>query len=207
MPKRVNGEGSIRKRGNKYQGRITVIDQNGELKTHSFTRDTKADVAEKLREIAARVQQGKPAVDSNMTVEQWVTVWIKGPLVVSSRRTTTQDQYRLLLENHVVTALGNVRLRDLKPRQVEVFLADLLTRRSASTARSTYAAFRGCMDTAVRDGLIATNPVAKVDRPVAARTKSRALTLEQVRELVKSAEGSRLKHFIVLLAATGLRMF
>lgn len=91
---------------------------------------------------------------------------------------------------------------------VEGLLAGLRKSRSASTTRSTYAAFRACMDTAVRDGLIAANPVSAVDRPRASRPVPRTLTVEHVKSLVAQArrtQDCRIEHLIVLLATTGLR--
>ena len=207
MAKRTNGEGSIRKRGNKYQGRITVL-ENDIPRTIAFTRATRAEVAAELREIINRVEVGKPAVDSTMTVARWVKAWTDGPLKASNRRVTTQDQYRQLLNRHVVPALGEVKLAKLKPTMVEGLLAGLRESRSASTTRSTYAAFRACMDTAVRDGLIAANPVSAVDRPRASRPAARTLTVDHVKALVvqaRSTQDCRIEHLIVLLAATGLR--
>lgn len=207
MAKRTNGEGSIRRRGNKYQGRITVLEDDIP-RTIAFTRDTREDVAAELRAIINRVEVGRPAVDSSMSVARWVKIWEQGPLKASRRRVTTQDQYRQLLNKHVVPVLGEVKLSKLKPAMIEALLAELRGARSASTTRSTYAAFRACMETAVRDGLVATNPVSAVDRPQASRPVARALTVAQVKSLVLAArkeEGCRIEHFVVLLATTGLR--
>lgn len=205
MAKRINGEGSIRKRGNKYQGRIVVTDPDGNHKAVAFTRDTAEEVAAEFLQIRNRVAEHKPAVDSDVILKDWIKEWVSGALALSGRRKTTQDQYKTLLANHVTPVLGGIQLRKLRPPAIRSLIGELVEDKSASTARSTYAALRACLDTAVGDGLIAVNPVLQVKRPTASAQHSRALDLEDVRLLLVEARGKRIEHLVRLIVATGLR--
>lgn len=206
MAKRVNGEGTIRKRGNRYQGRIVVHDDvTGESRRVTVTGATRDEVAEGLLKIRNRVREHKPAIDSPTLLGDWITKWTSGPLAVSGRRKTTQDQYAQLLATHVTPVLGGVTLKALRPSMIRELFGALSEAKSASTTRSTYAALRACLDTAVLDGLIVANPVLQVKRPSAPAQRSRALTVDQVRTLLKQANGHRIEPLIRLIATTGLR--
>ena len=58
---------------------------------------------------------------------------------------------------------------------------------------------------AVRLKLIRENPVAVVDRPRARRREIRSLTADEVRALLRAAEGDRLEALYVVAVTTGLR--
>lgn len=58
---------------------------------------------------------------------------------------------------------------------------------------------------AVRDGLLAKNPLASVDRPTAGRSNPAVLSADEVHALLRVAAGHRMFPLVQLLAATGLR--
>jgi hypothetical protein len=60
---------------------------------------------------------------------------------------------------------------------------------------------------AVRDGLIASNPAAKVKRPGIARTEARYLFAADVARLLAAAEGLRYDLTVVVLATQDQRFF
>jgi integrase len=61
------------------------------------------------------------------------------------------------------------------------------------------------LDGAVRDGLLARNPAASVQRPGVARKEAAHLDPQRVTELLAAAEGSRYHTALLLIATTGLR--
>ena len=76
---------------------------------------------------------------------------------------------------------------------------------SDSTIRQTYTVLRAGLDGAVRDGLLARNPAALVERPGVERTEARHLDADDVTAVLKRAQSSRYHGALVLIAATGLR--
>jgi integrase len=93
----------------------------------------------------------------------------------------------------------------IRPRHIESLLDTLSATKAPSTLRSLYAALRACLDGAVRDRVIASNPCLSVQRPRAGRPKARAYTVEEVRRLVVASEETPLNNFVLLDALTGLR--
>jgi integrase len=67
--------------------------------------------------------------------------------------------------------------------------------------RQTYTVLRAILDTAVRDGLAARNPVAAVKRPKVSATDAAYLIPEQVRAVLSAAKATR----YVLLVSIGMR--
>jgi len=74
-----------------------------------------------------------------------------------------------------------------------------------STIRSAYTILRAVLDTAVRDGALATNPAAVVRRPRVTAKEAPHLTSTQVADLLRAAEDTRYAPLFALLAYTGLR--
>lgn len=93
-----------------------------------------------------------------------------------------------------------------KPSDVETLIVELRRKgRSDSTVRQVYAVLRGALDVAVRDGLLASNPAAKVKRPGIARKEATYLPAADLARLLHAAEDLRYHAAVVLMATTGLR--
>jgi integrase len=76
---------------------------------------------------------------------------------------------------------------------------------SLSTVRQCYTVARAGVDGAVRDGLLARNPVALVARPGVERREAKHLDADAVGALLRAAESSRYHPALLLTASTGLR--
>ena len=126
-------------------------------------------------------------------------------LAASGRRASTQSLYRSLLRKHVVPRLGTRALGTITGADVEALLLALEPTLAASTRRSLYAALRAVFDTAVRDRLLATNPVAAVRRPKLPVREAGHLEPGQLHALLDAAREDPLGPLWVLLAGTGMR--
>ena len=102
--------------------------------------------------------------------------------------------------------IGAVRLDRLKPADVtRVLLAMEGAGKASSTRRNTYAALRGALDDAVRNGLLASNPVTQVKRPRNDHREALVLTPKQVPRFLTRAEGLRYVVALKVILGTGLR--
>lgn len=128
-------------------------------------------------------------------------------MAASDRKATTKSLYGSLSRKHLeVTDIGAKRMDRLKPSDVESLIVELRGKTLAdSTVRQVYTVLRQALDVAVRDGLLASNPVAKVKRPGVARTEARYLAASDVVRLLEAARGLRYYVGVVVMAATGLR--
>lgn len=221
----ANGTGNIRKRPNgTWEVRLSYTDADGALKRVSVYGKTQREVREKVKAVRDRVDNGAPATDDKMALAAWMARWRETTLAASARKVSTRSLYASLSRKHIEDGvIGPVPLAKLRPSDVEKLILSmrLVTKPgkptkdkpnpepvralSDSTIRSTYAVLRLGLDGAVRDGLLARNPAASVQRPGVARKEAAHLDPQRVTELLVAAESSRYHTALLLIATTGLR--
>ncbi|WP_197381449.1 tyrosine-type recombinase/integrase [Mycolicibacterium mengxianglii] len=209
MAKRANGEGSVRQRSNgRWEGRVSHIDPvTDERKSASVYAATATECRKKLRAVRQRIEEGAPAKDAPDTVGSWLAQWRESSLAASDRKATTKSLYGTLSRKHLEgTPIGGKRLDRLKASDVEALIVELRGNGLAdSTVRGVYTVLRQALDVAVRDGLLAVNPAAKVKRPSVARQEARYLSAADVARLLDAARGLRYYVAVLVMASTGLR--
>lgn len=135
-------------------------------------------------------------------------------MVSEGRRSPgTVDTYRRQLKNHVLPAMGEVRLGEATTPLVDKVIASIKSNVSASTAKSCRSVISGVMGLAVRYGAIMANPVREVER-IEARPKRepRALTMAERVELLQQLQedekalGRDLPDLVFFMLATGVRI-
>jgi integrase len=209
MAKRANGEGSVRQRPNgTWEGRLSYLDPvTDKRRSVSVYGATDAECRKELRKVRKRVEDGQPAKDAPDTVASWLARWRESSLAASDREATTKALYSTLSRKHLeAEPFGATRLDKLKPTHIEALVVALRAKElSDSTVRQVYTVLRQALDVAVRDGLIASNPAAKVKRPGIGRKEARYLSASDVARVLDAAKGLRYYLAVVVMAATGLR--
>ncbi|AZZ82572.1 site-specific integrase [Gordonia alkanivorans] len=222
MSKNANGEGSIYKRTRNgkvigYAGALTYLDESETSKRHTVYGRTRAEVRDKLKAARERLDAGAPVRDASRTVGDWMRQWRTTTLAASDRKESTRDLYSNLSRRHLETEpFGATRLDRLKPSDIEGLVLSMRAQTkvrggetvralSDSTIRQVYTVLRAGLDGAVRDGLLAVNPAAKVKRPGITRQEAKHLPADAVQRVLTAASSSRYHAALVLIAATGLR--
>lgn len=227
MARNSNGEGSIYpwKRAGKpagYKGAISYRDENGDSKRYVAYGRTRKDVKDKLDKARERLNEGAPVRDSKQSVGEWLTYWRSTGLAASNRKETTKVLYGGLARKHLEPApFGTIRLDLLKASDIDALLlrlrqqmkaakgSNLITEQvralSDSTIFNIYTVLRAALDGAVRDGLIARNVAAAVDRPMVPRKEAKHISAADTSKLLAAAQGLRYRSVLVLIAGTGLR--
>lgn len=209
MAKRANGEGTVRQRSNgTWEARLTYIDpQTGRQERRSFYGKTAREVRSKMKAARERIEAGAPVVDDKQTIAMWMKHWRETTLAASSLAESTKTQYGHLSRSYLETEpFGSITLDRLKPSDVDALILAMRGKKLAdSTIRSTFTVLRKAVADAVRDGLLARNPVALVKRPKVERTVQRHLSRAEVTDVLRCAEGMRYHLALMLIAVTGLR--
>lgn len=225
----ANGEGSIYKRvrnGKKtgYIGAVSYVDDATKAKRHVVYGKTRADVRAKMKAVRERLDNGATVKDSTRTLADWLAHWRATTLAISDRKPSTKELYANLSRRHLESGLfGSIRLDRLKPSDVESLVLGLRAKTksarateadpnpaavralSDATIRQIYTVLRAGLDGAVRDGLLAKNPVAAVKRPGVARKEARHVSAVDVTKLLLCADGLRYRSVMALIAGTGMR--
>src|SRR5215212_6334650 len=203
--KRGNGEGSIMKRKDgRWMARYMVHTTKGPKCRHIYGR-TRQEVAAKLAK-AMTDRDGRIELDpSNVTVDEYLQRWLNDS-VKGSVRPITFESYERLVRVHVVPAVGRIKLKALSPAHLQGLYRDRLDAGlSPSTVQRIHAVIHRALKQALRWGLVPRNVSEAADPPKTQRKEIRPLTPEQVRTLLKTAQGNRLEALYALAITTGLR--
>jgi integrase len=196
--RRGHGEGSIFKRADgRWSGQLTL--PSGKRKT--IYGKTRREVVEKL--VEAQRDPDRIASPGRVTVEDFITRWLEAAR--PSIRSTTLSTYRSLINRHVMR-IGDQRLARLTPLTLQQLYADLEADGvSARTRQHVHSLLHRALGQAVKWGMLRDNPASLVDRPRASRHEIKPLSTQEVRGLLKAAEGDRLEALYTVAVTTGLR--
>jgi integrase len=207
--RRHNGEGTIVQRpGGTWQGRLSYVDPvTGHRKRTSIDGPTAAAVQAKMKTTRERLQAGAPPKDAARTVSNWLSHWRRTTLAASGRKPSTIENYSTLSKSHLETGVFcNITLDKLRPSDIDALVLTLRGKGlAASSVHSVYSVLRSALDAAVRDQLLAHNPVAAVKRPGVPRREAAHLDAAGVTKLLAAADQSRHHCALVVIASTGLR--
>jgi hypothetical protein len=138
--------------------------------------------------------------------------WLPGKRLVLAA--STHNGYRNNVENHIIPALGHVRLRRLRPDHLDAFYDRLLHPRNGDsplapkTVYEIHLVIRGALEEAVRRGLVSRNVALVAHAPrlrSIPRVERRSWTPEELRTFLCAAAGHRLFAALWTAAFTGMR--
>jgi integrase len=205
MGRRGNGEGTIsRRKDGRWEARYYVPTMNG-TKRKTIYGKTQAEVRDKLTKALSDRIDGIVYDDENMTVGEYLNMWLKGS-VYGSVRQSTYDRDTNLVNNHIKPLLGSLKLKKLNSAHIQSFYRDRLdTGLSASTVHKMHDILRHGLAQAVDWHLSPRNvaDVVKPPRPVAKEMV--ALSTDDTRRLLDAAAEDRLEALYKLAVHTGMR--
>lgn len=119
----------------------------------------------------------------------------------------TINGYAVNINNHIVPAIGNLRLKDVKPSTLESFYTNLMQEKqlSAKTVKYIHNVLKVAFKSAVDDKIIEDNPCLKAKTPKVPKFKSKLLSLQQLQTLLSAIDGDKFEVEIKLAAMLGLR--
>jgi integrase len=206
--RRGNGEGSVYQRADgTWCATISVgYDANGKRKRRTLFGKSKQQVQEKLAKLANEVAHQRDIEPQRIKLGEYLDRWLNDAAKPRIRETTYAN-YERVIKNHVKPHLGGVPLAKLTAFQIHGLYSCLeLAGKSAETIRLVHAVLHRALKQAVRWRLIPFNMAADVDRPRAAKADISPLSAEQVKHLLKAAQGDRLEALYVLAVTAGMRL-
>ena len=193
------------------QGELVDVQERRQRTRAGFR--TKRAAQEALDKAKVAEQRGETVEPSKLTVREYLlNTWL--PAAKGSRKPSTYQGYRTLIEAYVVPELGALPLQKLSPEAI----SDAYTRLqhegrvkktgglSALSVRHVHACLHRALSDAVRQHKIARNPTDFVDD--LPRVEERELSVwtgDELRAFLDSTRGDRLHGLWYVLATTGLR--
>jgi integrase len=153
------------------------------------------------------------AVRTGATFADATAEYLRYIEVDRGRKATTVQDYRSVIETHLLPAFGDMRLEDITASMIEQWLGGLQHQRSAQLRLSNRSrnkirvVLHGVFQRACRVWGLPLNPTAQVDRhPQTASGDIDVFTPEEVYALARSADDDRDAAIFIVAAFTGLRM-
>ena len=105
-------------------------------------------------------------VDPNaITTEGWLKQWLDERVSDRAIGRPAAYNYAKIIKNHLVPAIGSVRLQDLQGTNIRKLKSELLQSRRPGTVRKILGLLRQALNSAVTQKLIASNPASDVPMP------------------------------------------
>ena len=200
-----------------YVGR----DADGNDRQKSVTFHGSAKAADKaLRDLISDVEDGKhaPLTDAG-TVADMLERWLTDRHRDWAPRTASENRY--FVERHLIPRIGKMRAEKVRPPDLKALYAEIITdvekastvdgvptRSGVPSARRAHVHMSAAFAEAVRDGLLASNPCARVRPPKALAAGERDVSIEHVVRVMAQAhnDGDHTMATLIRVAlATGAR--
>jgi len=199
---RGHGEGSVyQRKDGRWVASITLENH----KRKYYYGDTRKEAYEKLRKAQRELDQGLFVTGPQQTVKQYLTHWLED-VHKPKIRSTSYAMYVGIVQNHLIPALGHLRLQKLTAQEVQRFYADKMKEGlSPGTIHNMHVVLHRALKHAKRMKLVGSNVCDDVDLPRYRQPEIKALTMEQAQNLLQKVREHRLEALLTLALATGMR--
>lgn len=172
---------------------------------------TKREAQTAARKAGVDVDDGKVQSHTRMTFAEYLPGWLERRKVMNTKAKkplaeSTIDNYTRYVERDMIpSALGAMKLRDIRRRHVQDFVDALAKKRGAVTTARIVAVVQGAFGQAVIDDLIADTPAHHLSLPAIDQKPMEVWEPAQVGHFLDTAAKHRLGALFELAILTGLR--
>jgi len=175
-------------------------------------KGTKKEAEKKLSELLHQLDKGDFIKPDKITVAEFLERWLKD-YTRPNLAPNTADWYAYIIHSHLVPALGNIPLTQLKPEHLQRYYAEKLAggrcdgkgALSPQTVRHCHVAIHYALEAAIKWGLIARNPADAVSPPRSERHQMQIWSAEELGSFLEAAKATPYYALFHLLFATGMR--
>ncbi len=215
----ASGTGNIRKKTVTRNGKTYTFWEarytegydpgTGKQIQRSISGKTQKEVAQKLKEVTAAIGAGTYTAPSKMTVGEWLTTW-KAEYLIGVRPRTV-EAYDCQIRNHIIPALGAIRLEALAPHTVQGFYNSLgqprrdKTSLSPKSIKNIHGILHRALQQAVANGYIRSNPADACTLPRVEKKELKPLDENDITQFMEAIKGHRYETVFLVTLFTGMR--
>ncbi|MGV8906379.1 MAG: tyrosine-type recombinase/integrase [Acetobacterium sp.] len=207
MAKRnAHGSGTIRQRSDgRWEARYTLGNDPGTGKPirKSIYGANQQEVRKKLNATTATIDTGEYKAPSKLTVSDWLNIWIKEYSL--NLKPLTLKSYNTQINNHILPALGKIKLSSLAPHHIQKFYNGLHADYSAKTIKNIHGVIHKGMKQAVDLGYIKVNPADACKLPKVVKTQITPMDKDMIPAFLESIKGHQFEKIYTVDLFTGLR--
>ena len=184
----ANGGGSIRQRPDgTWEARITLGTDpgTGKPRRKSLYGKTQKEVRQKMQRALVEVDEGSYTEQSRLTVKQWLETWLTD--YTDNVKESSRTRYRQDVQNHILPALGAVKLTALTPDMCQKLYNGLSRGEGALSAKSVknvHGVLHHALKQAVRLGYIRMNPTEACTLPRIEKARIEPLDAPEISRLL-----------------------
>ena len=207
---RLDGEGNIRLRSDgRYEVRISggVDYATGERTRISRYANSEEEAVRLLHMLSFMAGTNQKLYSQTMTLGEWMDIWLE-VYMKNNLKQSTYVSYEGYVRKHYKPVLGQVRLTELVPQMLQQFYNYKVEAEGLSpkTIVNMNLCLHKCLDQAVKENLIVSNPASSLNLPRLKRADIEILTRDEQAILMRASYQHRYGIFVRLVLATGLRL-
>ena len=198
--KRANNEGTVYKLPSGHWCAQLSLEGKRISKTHN----TQKEALDWLRQMRGQIDDGLTYASTRILLSEFLDLWLIS--TKSSKRPSTWTQYSQITRKYVNPYLGQIKIKNLRPEQIQAFYSRLLEQHvGIYTVMKIHDVLHAALEHAARMGIINRNPAGFVQAPKGPDKEMSVLSESQVSQFLVSLIGHRWEALFVLAIVTGAR--
>jgi integrase len=210
-PRRANRDGSVyfMTAQQRWAGAVTLPDGKRLVRTFK----TEAEARRNLKDTLKQLDRGQIGLaDARLKTSEYLLGWLDN-VVKPTQKPLTHRTYETVVRGRLISALGRVKLKDLRPEHVESLQHKMLEQGlSINTISSMRTTLSAALSHAVERELIPLNVVSKVRLPRTNRPEdedaaeqARVFDNDEIERFLAAAVGDRFEPMFRFMLSTALR--
>lgn len=197
--------GSIVERNGHYSVVISYKDGSGKRRQlWQAVPGTKKDAERRLTELKHQLDSGTFIRPGKVTVSEYLKQWLRDCCQGLSPK--TNELYGYLSEKHIVPAIGNITLVELKPQHLQRLYSDKLSSGlSNETVQIIHRVIHKALKNAVRTNFLVRNVSEYVDKPKVNRRQVKFMSESDIHLLLEFARDTEYYPLFYMALFTGMR--
>jgi len=162
----------------------------------------------KLKEVLAEYNSNQLDLSKDIMFLDFMGQWLETRKDTKAITLVTYDGYKLVYDKHIVPYFQplKLKLKDITPAHLEKYMSDKLMNLSPNTVIKQMHNVSKCLDTAVRQNIIAFNPAKRIDWPQKTKyTGAQHLSPQQIEHLLSVIKGDIIEPIILFAIFYGMR--
>src|SRR4051794_8879677 len=183
---------------------VTYLDSTGRRRWQRVEGNLE-DAQATLDDVKGRKRRGERVAPTKATFAEYADAWLEAQ---SNLRPRTREWYEIALRVHLKPRLGRLRLADVGEDDVLRVIGEMRAAGKAPwTIRGVLTPLGRVLGSAARRGLIASNPVARLERGERPKIEGREMRVLDTSEIELLLANAPARYRVLLAAAvfTGLR--
>jgi len=212
--RRGRGEGTItQRRDGRWMGRVDLGERDeitGKRRRKTVYGATRAACGQAMNVLLGKKENNELLTTTTPTLAQWAEEWYQTQIDAAEWTPGTQQLYRGLIDNHIVPALGTLRLEKIPVRKLQTFLRECGPRPVTTHLRCLLSQM---FKFAMQQRLMTYNPAALTVQPRTGGARGKRvtraikrLTVDEGAALIDQAKGHPLGAAIIIMITMGLRL-